>query len=140
MAYKSFDKKSSLLADKSVSSMGFKSEIISNQKLAEELQKPIAKKFEKQKVHSYFKDNIWDADLADVQLIRKFSKRLWFVLCVIDIYCNYTWVVPLKDKKRITIANSFQNTLDESGPKPNEIWVDKDTELYNETHGNEIHL
>ena len=42
---------------------------MSNKKLAEELHKPISKKFEKRKVHSSFIDNIWDADLADIQLI-----------------------------------------------------------------------
>ena len=47
------------------------------------------------------------------------------VLRVIDIYSKYAWVIPLKDKKGITITNDFQKTLDESNPKPNKIWVDK---------------
>ena len=59
MVYKIFDKKSALLADKSGSGSGGKSEIISNQQLAEELHKPIIKKIEKQKAHSSFKDDIW---------------------------------------------------------------------------------
>ena len=50
-------------------------------------------------VYSRFKDNIYDADLADMQLISTFNKGFKFSLCVIDIFCKYTWVVPLKDKK-----------------------------------------
>ena len=49
--------------------------------------------------NSRFKDNIWGADLADMQLISKFNKGFRFLLCVIDIFSKYAWVVPLKDKK-----------------------------------------
>ena len=56
--------------------------------------------FEKRKVNSPFIDNIWVADLADMQLINKFNKGFRFLLCVIDIYSKYAWVIPLKDKKR----------------------------------------
>ena len=59
------------------------------QQLAEELHKPIIGKFEKRKVYSSFKDNIWGADLADMQLICKFNKGICFLLCVIDIYSKY---------------------------------------------------
>ena len=50
------------------------------------LHKPIIRKFEKRKVCSGFKDNIWGADLADMQLISKFNKGFRFLLCVIDIF------------------------------------------------------
>ena len=76
--------------------------------LAEELHKPIIRKFKKRKVHSSFIDNIWGADLADIQLTSKFNKRIRFLLCVIDIYSKYAWIIPLKDKKGITITNAFQ--------------------------------
>ena len=56
------------------------------QSLAEELHKPIVRKFEKRKVNSSFIDNIWGADLADMQLISKFNKGIRFLLCVINIY------------------------------------------------------
>ena len=82
--------------------------------LAEELHKPVIRKFKKRTVYSGFKDNIWDADLADTQLITKFNKELRFLLCVIDIFSKYAWVVPLKDKKGITITNTFQKVLEES--------------------------
>ena len=76
--------------------------------LAKEVHKPIIRKFNKRTVYSGFKDNIWGADLADTQLTSKFNKRFRFLVCVIDIFSNYAWVVPLKDKKGITITHAFQ--------------------------------
>ena len=66
--------------------------------LAKELHKPIIRKFKKRKFYSGFKDNVWGADLADKQLISKFNKGFRFLLCVIDIFSKYAWVVPLKEK------------------------------------------
>ena len=57
--------------------------------LAEELHKLIIRKFEEKKVHSSFIDNVWGADLADMQLISQFNKGIRFLLCVIDIYSKY---------------------------------------------------
>ena len=70
-----------------------------------------------------FRDNIWGADLADMQLIRKFNKGFRFLLCVTDIFSKYAWVVPLKDKKGISIVNAFQKILKESDRKPNKKMV-----------------
>ena len=92
--------------------------------LAEELNKPIIRKFEKRTVYSGFKDNIWGADLADMQLINKFNKGFRFLLCVIDIFSKYAWVVSLEDKKDITITNAFQKILIEFNIKPDKICVD----------------
>ena len=75
---------------------------LATQKLAEELNKSIIKKLKKRAVYLGFKDNIWDADLADMQLISTFNKGFRFLLCVIDIFRKYAWVVPLKDKKCVT--------------------------------------
>ena len=101
-----------------------------NKQLVEELHKPIIRKFKKRKVYSAFKDNIWDVDLADMQLISKSDKGFRYLLCVIDI-SKYAWVVPLKDKKGISIANAFQSILKQSNRKPNKIWVGKGSEFYN---------
>ena len=90
----------------------------------EEVLKIIIKKSGKHKVYSSFEDNIWGADLAKMQLISKFNKIICFLLCVIDVYNKYAWVLPLKDKNGITVTNPFQNFLDESNCKPKEIWVD----------------
>ena len=66
-----------------------------------------------------------------MQLISKFNKGFRFLLCVIDIFSKYAWVVPLKDKKGVSIVNAFQKILDDSNRKPNKIWVDKGSEFYN---------
>ena len=98
--YKCFDRKSK--------GSGANIPLESNEELAEELHKPIIKKFKKRTVYSRFKDNIWGADLADMQLISKFHKEFRFLLCVIDIFSKYVWVVPLKDKKGVSIVDAFQ--------------------------------
>ena len=95
----------------------------------------------KGKVHAAFKDNTWGADLADVQLLSKCNKGIRFLLCVIDIFSKYAWVVPLKDKKGISILKAFQILLKQSNRhakgtsaqhvKPNKIWVDNSSEFYN---------
>ena len=77
-----------------------KNEVISNKELAKELHKSIIRKFEKRKVHSPFIDNIQGADFADTQLISKLDIGFRFLLCLIDIYSKYAWVIPLTDKKR----------------------------------------
>ena len=122
MVYKFFDSK--------VSGSGAKL-IPENEQLANELHKPIIRKFEKRKVYSTFKDNIWGVDLADMQLLSKYNKGIRFLLCVIDIFSKYAWVVPLKDKKGISIAKAFQSILKQSNKKPNKIWEDKGSEFYN---------
>ena len=96
-------------------------------------------------VYSGFKDNTWGADLADMQLIRKFNKGFRFLLCIIDIFSKYAWVVPLKDKKGVSIVDAFQKILDDSNRKPNKIWVDKGSEFYNNSFkkwlkGNDIEM
>ena len=110
MIYKFFDKKSQ------GSGAANNNE---NIQLADELHKPIIRKFEKRKVYSSFRDNIWGVDLADMQLLSKFNKGFRFLLCVIDIFSKYAWVFPLNDKKGIRIANGFQKLLNDSKRKPN---------------------
>ena len=100
-----------------------------DQQLAGELHKPIIKIFWKQKVHLTFIDNIWDADLANMQLKSKLDKGYRFSLCVTGICSKYAWVISLNDKKVITITNALQKILDEY--KPNKIWVVKGSEFYN---------
>ena len=74
---------------------------------------------------------MWGVDFADMQLISKFNKGICFLLCVIDIFSKYAWVIPLKDKKGNTITNAFQNILFESNRKSDKTWVDKSSEFYN---------
>ena len=112
MVYKCFDKKSAGSGVNTDANNKIKQNQcpldLATQQLAKELHKPIIRNFKKRKVYSGFKDNIWGADLADMQLISKFNKRFRFLLCIIDIFSKNAWVVPLKDKKGVTITNPFQ--------------------------------
>ena len=60
-----------------------------------------------------------------MELIGKFNKGFRFLICVNDIYSKHVWVILLKDKKGITITNTFRKVLDESDGEPNKIWVDQ---------------
>ena len=102
MFYKLFDKKSS------------ESGIVNepNYQLANELHKPIIRKFKKKKkVYSSFRDNIWSVDLADMQSLSKYNKGNKYLLCVIDLFSKYALVVPLKDKIGVSIVNGFQKII-----------------------------
>ena len=69
--------------------------------------------------------------MADTQLLSKYNKGIQYLLCVIDSFSKYAWIVPLKEKKGITITNTFQKILDESGGREaNKIWVDEGSEFY----------
>ena len=119
MVYKFFNKKST--------GSGFKSSSI----LADELHKPVIRKFDKRKVYLQFKDNIWGVDLADMQSLSRKNKGIKYLLCAIDLYSKYAFVVPLKDKKGISIVNAFHKIIKQSNRKPNKIWVDQGGEFYN---------
>ena len=66
-----------------------------------------------------------------MKLISKFNKVFRFLLCAIDIYSKYAWIILLKDKKGTTITDGFQKLLDESNHKLSKIWIDKGSEFYN---------
>ena len=98
-----FDKKSASL-NKS-SGRGIVNE--PNYKLANELHKPIITKFKKKKNYSSFRDNIWGVDLADMQPLSRYNKGKKYLLCAIDLFSKYVWIIPIKDKKGTSIVNAF---------------------------------
>ena len=122
MIYKFFDKKSR--------GSGITNE--SNYQLANELRKPVIKKLIKRKVYSSFKDNIWGGDLADMQSLSRYNKGIKYLLCTIDLFRKYAWVIPLTDKKGTSIINQFYKIISKKR-KPNKIWVDQGSEFYNQT-------
>ena len=63
--------------------------------------------------------------------MKEIQQRNQVLLCTIDLFSKYSWVVPLKDKRGVTIVNAFQKVLDSSNRKPNKIWVDQWGEIYN---------
>ena len=75
--------------------------------------------------------NIWCVDLADMSLISKFNKGIKYLLCFIDLFSRYSWVIPLKNKKGDSIVEGFENILRNSGRKPSKIWIDHGSEFYN---------
>ena len=99
--------------------------------LGNEIHKPIIRKFNKSKVYSSYRDNIWGADLADMQLLSKYNKGIKYLLCVIDLFSKYAFVIPLKKRKDVSIVNAFQKILNKLERKPNKIWVDQGSEFYN---------
>ena len=122
MVYTFFDKKSK--------GSGITNE--SSYQLANELQKLIIKKFKKRKVYSSFRDNIWGLDLADMQSLSKYNKGIKYLLCAIDLFSKYEWVIPLKDRKGTSIVNAFQKIISKRR-KPDKMRVDRGSELYNQS-------
>ena len=123
MVYKFFEKK--------LKRSGIKNEIKENQQLANELHKQIIRKFKKRKVYSSSKDTSSGVDLAAMQLISKCNKVIRYLLCAIDLFSKYGFVVPLKYKKGTTIVNACQSILKNSKRTPNKIWVDQGSGFYN---------
>ena len=62
----------------------------------------------KRKLYSSYKDNTWGVDLANMQLISKYNKGIKYLLCAIDLFSKYAWIVPLNDKKGVSIVKVFQ--------------------------------
>ena len=107
-----------------------------NYQLTNELHKPIIRKFNKRKVYSSFRDNIWGVDLADMQSLSKYNKGIKYLLCAIDLFSKYAWVVPIKYKKETSIVSAFKKIISEGSKaeskgrrKPNKIWVDQGSEF-----------
>ena len=128
MVYKFFDKKSIGSGTAKPSSL---ERIASSSILADELHRPIIRKFNKRKAYSQFKYNIWGVDLADMQSLSRKNKGIKYLLCAIDLYIKYAFVIPLKDKKGISIVNAFNKIIKQSNRKPNKIWVHQGGEFYN---------
>ena len=66
-----------------------------------------------------------------MQLLSKYNKGIRYLLCVIDLFSRYSWIIPLKNKKGESIVEGFKKVLDDSNRKPNKIWVDHGSEFYN---------
>ena len=117
--------------DKMSSGSGITNEF--NYQLANEVHKPIIKKLKKRKVYSSFNDNIWGVDLVDMQSLSRYNKGFKYLLCAIDLFSKYEWVIHLKDKKGTSIVNAFQKVILEGQRKPDKIWVDQGSEFYNQS-------
>ena len=128
MIYKFFEKKSSGCGV--AASFANKSATEPNYQLAHELHKQIISNLKKKNLYLSFRDNIWGVDLADMQSLSKCNKGINYLLCSVDLFSKYAWVVPLKDKRRIIIDNAFQKIISR-GRKLNNIWLDQGGGFYN---------
>ena len=118
---------STLIGAKARFGMGVDKKKVST--LAEELHKPVRKKFEKRRVLVNGIDKIWAADLVDMQAISKFNRGIKYLLAVIDVFSKYGWLVPLKDKTGKSVASALKTIFKER--RPEKMWVDKGKEFYN---------
>ena len=110
LVYKFFDKKSTGNGFKKLKNTTMPNFSL----LTDELHKPIIKKLDKRKVYSQFKDNIWGVDLADMQSLTTKNKGIKYILCAIDLFSKYAFVIPLKGKKGISIVNAFNKIIKQS--------------------------
>ena len=77
-------------------------------------------------------DDVWAADLVELQEWKNVNKGFRYILNVIDCFSKYAWSVPLKDKKGETVLDAFKYIVKTSNRKPMYIWVDEGKEFYNE--------
>ena len=99
-----------------------------SQQLADELHKPITRNFQKRSVISNGIDDIWAADLVEMQKFSKWNKGIKYLLMVIDVFSKYGWIRGLKDKKTETVSEAFDDIF-ERGRQPKMLWTDKGSEF-----------
>ena len=86
-----------------------------NEELAQQLHKPVIRKFKRRKIYTMFKDNIWAAGLAEMGSLSPKNRGVKYLLCAIDVFTKYAGV---------TVFHGFVEILNESNHKPNKSWVD----------------
>ena len=99
--------------------------------LADELHKPIRHTFPKRMVFAKAVDDIWTADLVEMIPLARYNKGYKYLLMVIDVFSKYGWIVPLKTKTGVEVANAFEKLFKERIPA--RLWTDKGREFYNKT-------
>ena len=100
------------------------------QNLAEELHKPVRRKFPKRKVFVKGIDDTWAADLVEMGSFEEWNEGVRYLLMVIDVFSKYGWIRTLKNKRGDTVAEAFKSIFEE-GRKPKKLWVDKGKEFWN---------
>ena len=100
-----------------------------NKILSEELHKPKRKNYPRRRIVVNHINEIFAADLVEMQKFAKLNKGYRYLITCIDIFSKYSWVIPLRDKKGITIKNALEKIFNER--KPKFLWTDRGTEFYN---------
>ena len=96
-----------------------------NEVLAQELHKPVIKKYKRRKIYARFKDNTWAADLAQLGSLSCKNCGVKYLLCVIDDFTKDAWITPMKDKKAEIVLHGFIRIVTESQCKSNKLWDDQ---------------
>ena len=99
--------------------------------ISNELHHRVVRNFERRKVIVYHVDDIWGADLVDMQEWKSDNNNNSYILTVIDVMSKYGWAEPIKNKQASTVLNAFEKIIKESKRKPYKLWVDQGTEFYN---------
>ena len=68
-----------------------------------------------------------------MQSLSRYNKGFKYLLCAIDLFSKYAWVIPIKDKKGTSIVNAYKKIVSKGQRKPNKIWVDQGSEFYNQS-------
>jgi len=106
---------------------------MSKQQIVNEIHKAARKKFLRRSVILKGIDDLWQADLIDMQSLRKYNKGYNYVLLVMDCFSKYAWAEPLKSKNKLDVTRAFEHILSLSNRKPVNLQTDSGTEFYNNT-------
>ena len=107
-----------------------KAEVSVNEQLAEELHKSVTKKFKRRKVFARVTENIWAPCLDETESLSPKNENLEHLLCLIDVFNKYAWVIPFKDEVSKVVLNVFIEIVNKSNRKPNRLWVNQGREFY----------
>ena len=99
--------------------------------LAKELHKPIRRKFQKRRVFTPAVNWIWACDLADLSMYSRFNRGYKYILCVIDTFSKYGYMIPMKSKNAEETAKAFENLFKSEKDHPKFCWMDKGSEFWN---------
>ena len=97
--------------------------------LANELHKPVRRRFGKSTVFAKQVDDIWTVDLVDMSPFSRSNQGYKYLLTVINVFSKYGWIVPLKPKTGKEVAQAFRKLF--LAGHPSRLWTDKGTEFYN---------
>ena len=100
-----------------------------NKILSEQLHKSKRKNYPRRKIIVNHIDEIFAADLVEMQKFAKLNRGYRYLLTCIDIFSKFAWIIPLKDKRGITIKNALEKIFKQR--KPKFLWTDRGTEFYN---------
>ena len=115
-----------------------------SEEIANELHKPVRKHFKKRRVISKHVDDIWAADLVDMQYYSRSNKGFKYILMIIDVFSKYGWAIPLKTKTGLEVTKAFSDLWKKQKP-PKYLWTDKGKEFINKNMNdlltkNNVHL